>query len=190
MTGSASFYGLGWNIEYGRHGLVWGHSGAFSVGAQTVVGLYPEAKLGILVLTNAFPSGVPEGLVDTFADLVFDGKVQKDWIKGWSGIFEGMFEPTISRAAQAKYASPPIPQTAALPSSAYEGTYANDFAGEAVYAEEAGNLVLKLGPEGKTVYVLKHYDRDLFLYYPDPEMPSKPAALSFALGPDGKSAPR
>jgi CubicO group peptidase (beta-lactamase class C family) len=186
VTGSASFYALGWNIEFGRHGLVWGHSGAFSVGAQTAVGLYPDAKLGIVVLTNAFPSGVPEGLVDTFADLAFDGKIQKDWFKDWSGVFEGMFEPTVA-AAKAEYAAPPAPPTPARPSSAYEGRYANDYAGEAVVTEEAGNLVVKLGPEGKTAYHLKHFDRDLFLYYPDAEMPDKPSAIDFTLGADGKS---
>ena len=34
VTGAASFYGLGWNVEYGRHGLQWGHAGAFSTGAH------------------------------------------------------------------------------------------------------------------------------------------------------------
>ena len=35
VTGAASFYALGWNVEYGRHGLSWGHAGAFSLGART-----------------------------------------------------------------------------------------------------------------------------------------------------------
>src|SRR5262249_48685281 len=36
VTGGTSFYGLGWNVEIGRHGVTWGHAGAFSVGARTV----------------------------------------------------------------------------------------------------------------------------------------------------------
>ena len=44
-----------------------------ALGARTLVTLYPDAKLGIVVLTNAFPTGVPEGLADSFFDLVFDG---------------------------------------------------------------------------------------------------------------------
>ena len=75
LTGAASFYGLGWNLEYGRHGVSWGHAGAFSTGARSLVTLYPDADLGIVVLTNAFPTGVPEGIAASFFDLVFEGKV-------------------------------------------------------------------------------------------------------------------
>ena len=39
---------------------------------------------------------------------------------------------------------------------------------------------LKLGPEGKTVFPLTHFDRDIFLYVPDAEMPDMPSALRFA----------
>ena len=63
-----SFYGLGWNVEFGRYGQSWTHAGAFSAGARTQVTLFPDAKLGIVVLGNGFwPSGVPEGLADDFA---------------------------------------------------------------------------------------------------------------------------
>src|SRR6185436_3920976 len=98
VTGSASFYGLGWNVEFGRHGLATGHAGAFSVGARTLVTLYPKAKLGILILANAFPTGAPEGLSDSFADLAFDGRIEKDWMKLWNDVYEGMFRPAIERA--------------------------------------------------------------------------------------------
>ena len=73
VTGGASFYGLGWNVEFGRHGVSWGHAGAFSNGGRTVVSLLPESNLGIVVLANAFPTGLPEALADSFLDLVFDG---------------------------------------------------------------------------------------------------------------------
>ncbi|MGO4830955.1 serine hydrolase, partial [Rhizobiaceae sp. 2RAB30] len=46
VNGSTSFYGLGWNVEFGRHGLTWGHAGAFSVGARSLVTLFPKEKLG------------------------------------------------------------------------------------------------------------------------------------------------
>ena len=39
----------------------WGHAGAFSAGARTLVTLYPDAGLGIVVLANGFPTGAPEG---------------------------------------------------------------------------------------------------------------------------------
>ena len=59
-TGDASFYGLGWNVDYREHGVEWSHAGAFSAGARTLVHLIPGEQLGIVVLSNAFPTGVPE----------------------------------------------------------------------------------------------------------------------------------
>ena len=114
----------------GRHGPNWGHAGAFSVGARTLVSLYPKANLGIVVLTNAFPSGVPEGLADSFADLAFDGKIEKDWMKPWDNAYEGLLGPAIA-AAKAAYASPPAARAAALPLEAYTGRYANGYVGDA-----------------------------------------------------------
>jgi hypothetical protein len=35
---------------------------------------------------------------------------------------------------------------------------------------------------------LRHFDRDLFLYFPDAEMPDKPSAVRFAIGPDGRAS--
>jgi CubicO group peptidase (beta-lactamase class C family) len=187
VTGGASFYGLGWNIEFGRHGLSWGHAGAFSVGARTLVTLYPNANLGILVLSNAFPTGVPEGLADSFADLVFDGKVQKEWTEPWDAIYEGLFAPAVA-AAKATYAAPPASATAALPLNAYAGRYANSYIGEATVAVEGGALTLTVGPGGARSYALRHFDRDVFLSFPAPEAPDMPSAVRFTIGPNGQAS--
>ncbi|RUT96087.1 DUF3471 domain-containing protein, partial [Mesorhizobium sp. USDA-HM6] len=187
VSGGESFYGLGWNVEFGRHGLSWGHSGAFSTGARTVATVFPREKLGIVILANAFPTGVPEGLSDCFADLVFDGQVEKDWIGAWDGIFSGMFGPAIA-AAKATYAAPPAPARPAAPAGAYTGRYANDFIGDAVVSGAGDGLVLKLGPAGVRSYPLMHFDGDLFLTFPDAEMPDRPTAVSFVVGPDGKAS--
>jgi hypothetical protein len=187
VTGAASFYGLGWNVEFGRHGLVWGHAGAFSLGARTLVSLHPKARLGIIVLTNAFPTGVPEGIADTFADLAFDGKSDKDWVAAWNGVYDGLFGPAVA-AAKAAYASPPAQASAALSDSAYAGRYANAYVGDAFVAAENGGLKLEVGPNRARSYPLRHFDRDLFLYFPDAETPDRPSALNFSIGPDGKAA--
>ncbi|WP_298962073.1 serine hydrolase [uncultured Methylobacterium sp.] len=186
VTGAASFYGLGWNVEFGRHGLVWGHAGAFSAGAQTLVSLHPGARLGVVVLTNAFPSGVPEGLADSLMDLVFDGRVGRDWVREWGEAYRGLFGPAIA-ATRAAYATPPSPATAALPLAAYAGRYANAYVGTAVVAEAGGALTLTLGPDGARTYPLRHFDRDLFLSYPDAETPDLPSAVRFAVGPAGRA---
>lgn len=187
LSGGESFYGLGWNVEFGRYGRSWGHAGAFSVGARSLVTIYPDADFGIVILSNAFPTGVPEGLSDSFADLVFTGKVERDWVKDWSTIYAGLFGPAMAEA-KATYASPPSPATPARPSSAYVGRYASDFVGEAVVAADGDNLVLKVGPDGARSFPLKHFDRDIFLAYPDAEMPDTPAPVQFVIGPDGKAS--
>jgi CubicO group peptidase (beta-lactamase class C family) len=187
LTGAASFYGLGWNVEFGRHGISWGHAGAFSVGARTLVTIYPKSNLGIIVLSNAFPTGVPEGLSDSFADLVFDGKIEKDWVKGWNEIYDGLFGPAVA-AAKAAYAMPPASATPALPLASYTAQYANDYTGDAVVANENGTLTLTVGPGGVRRYAMRHFDRDLFLYFPDAEMPDKPSAARFTIGADGKAS--
>lgn len=186
VTGAASFYGLGWNVEFGKYGLSWGHAGAFSVGGRSLATLYPEADLGILVLTNAFPTGVPEGLADSFADLVFEGVVAKDWTSDWNGIYGSLFGPAIE-AAKATYGTKPTPSTPALPAAAYAGGYSNDYVGPATVTADGDALTLRVGPEGKTVYPMTHFDRDLFLIYPDPEMADTPSPVTFAIGPDGKA---
>lgn len=187
VSGGESFYGLGWNVEFGRHGLSWGHAGAFSVGARTLVTIFPQEKLGIVIIANAFPTGVPEGLSDSFADLVFEGSVEKDWVKAWDDIYSGMFGPVVE-AAKATYAAPPSPTRPARPASAYAGRYANDFIGDAVVASAGDGLVLKVGPAGARSYSLTHFDGDLFLTFPDAETPDRPTGVSFVVGPDGKAS--
>ncbi|WP_082476037.1 serine hydrolase domain-containing protein [Methylobacterium sp. Leaf99] len=184
VSGAASFYGLGWNVEFGRHGLVWGHAGAFSAGAQTLVSIHPGSRLGVVILTNAFPSGVPEGLADSFADLVFDGAVGKDWLRAWGDVYGSMFAAVPATAAAP---GSPADAPAALGPAAYAGAYANAYIGRAVVAEANGGLTLSVGPGLARTYPLRHRDRDVFLYFPDAEAPDTPATLRFAIGGQGRA---
>ena len=186
VTGGASFYGRGWNVEFGRYGLQWGHAGAFSNGTRTLVSILPERGIGIVVLSNAFPTGLPEGLADSLFDLVFKGKVEKDWIAAWDKTYAGLFGPAIE-AAKARFATPPAEPRPALSNAAYLGRYANDYIGNAVISEENGALVLGLGPTGERRFPLTHYDRDLFIMHPAEEMPDLPTAVTFTIGVDGKA---
>jgi hypothetical protein len=186
VTQAQSFYGLGWNVEFGRHGLTWGHAGAFSAGARSLVTLYPKSNFGIVVLANAFPTGVPEGVSDSFADMVFDGEVKTDWVAAWNKAYEGLFGPAIE-AAKATYATPPVPSSPPLALEAYEGRYANSYIGEAIVKREAGGLVLKVGAgEGLTI-ALHHFGRDLFLAHPEADMPELPSEVRFSIGPDSRA---
>ncbi len=187
VSGGWSFYGLGWNVEYGRYGEYWGHAGAFSTGARTLVSLLPAEELGIVVLTNAFPTGVPEGLADTFFELVMTGKTTQDWVAEWNNIYGQLFGPAIEAAIK-RYGTPPASPLSALPLSAYSGTYFNPYIGEAIVAEKDGRLEIRLGPEGKAIFPLSHFDRDLYTYRPSAEMPTMPVAITFEIGPGQKAS--
>ena len=186
-TGRTNFYGLGWTIDYGPHGEVWDHAGGFSVGARTIVSILPNEKLGIIVLSNAFPSGVPEAIVDSFYDIVLDGEPSRDWIGSWNGYYDGLYGAEAVKAAGAAYAASPAGAAPPLPLSAYAGTYANDYVGDAVVSEEGGRLILALGPEGKKRYPLSHFDRDTFVLAFWPETLDLMSPATFAIGPDGKT---
>jgi CubicO group peptidase (beta-lactamase class C family) len=188
VTGEAAFYGLGWNVDYGPHGVTWDHAGAFSVGARTMASVLPGEKLGIVVLSNAFPTGVPEALADALYDIALDGAPSRDWIATWNGIYDAYFGPAAMAAMGAAFATPPANPAPALAFSAYAGTYANSYGGEAVVAEEAGELILTLGPEGAKRYPLRHFDRDTFVYAFSPEAPMVLSSAVFAIGPDQKAA--
>ena len=51
-------------------------------------------------------------------------------------------------------------------------------------SQRDGGLTITVGPSGARSYALHHFDRDLFLYYPDAETPDKPSAAHFAIGPN------
>ncbi|GGO41358.1 serine hydrolase [Deinococcus humi] len=184
-TGLSAFYGLGWNVEHDEHGrLFWSHAGAFSLGARTYVSLLPAENLGIVILSNAFPTGVPDGLANSFYDLALNGGLSRDWIPFWNGLYQRLYDSF--GAAGAVYATPPAQPSSPLPLSAYLGTYHNDYFGEIEVVEEKGHLVLRQGPQS-LAFPLRHFDRDLFTYLPDPELPAALAAVTFTVGPDRRA---
>ena len=48
-----STYGMGWMVEDYRHELMWQHGGN-TPGMTTAVGMLPEKKLGVVVLSNMY----------------------------------------------------------------------------------------------------------------------------------------
>jgi CubicO group peptidase (beta-lactamase class C family) len=186
-TGRAAFYGLGWNVDYRSHGVEWSHAGAFSAGARTIAHLVPDEQLGIVVLTGAFPTGVPEGVVASFLDMVFEGKPSRDWVAHWNELYDAHYGTGALKAAMAPYVPAPSPLSPSLALPAYAGTYANDYVGTATVEDTGPSLVLQLGAASHR-YPLKPFNRDLFLYAAQPEAPGWLSAISFTIGPDGKAS--
>jgi len=185
LNGLPTFYGLGWNVSYDGEGrLHLQHSGAFALGAATALLLVPSAHLGVVVLTNAYPIGVAEGVAFTFTDIALYGKATQDWLALFKKLFSnpaalGVFLGT-------DYSKLPASPSPALPMSAYVGTYTNDFFGDIQIIEKGNGLAIVEGPR-KLAFPLKHYDRDLFTYETEGENAVGTTGVTFTVGADGKA---
>jgi CubicO group peptidase (beta-lactamase class C family) len=177
-----AFYGLGWIVGMNHLGYMrWGHAGAFTNGAATMVQLLPTEQLGVVTLTNGQPIGLAEGLTDDIIDDVVNGAHAQDWVKYWGEHFAPQYIPDPSLAA------PPANPTPAQPNGAYVGSYANDFYGTVEMNEGPGGLSLVQGP-AKLTYPLTHFDGNTFIYFPVIGIPHIPAPIEFRMGPDGKAS--
>jgi CubicO group peptidase (beta-lactamase class C family) len=184
-TDRAGFYALGWNVNYDEEGHVrWGHSGAFESGAATAVALLPAENLGIVVLTNAAPIGVPEAVSASFFDLVHKGKVEKDYLEEFRPVFAALAKPAYGTAVD--YTKPPAHKSPPLPLDTYVGTFGNDYFGDLIVVEKGGALVLRMGPKS-TSFALTHWQRDVFTYQPSGENAGGPSGVTFWVGPGGKA---
>lgn len=139
-----SFYGHGFGVGMrGGEYVALSHSGAFLLGAGTTFVMIPSEDLGIVVLTNGAPIGVPESLTGEFMDIALTGQVQADWLGRFSPLFAEMLGPVGGLTGQTR----PADATDPGPAEVYVGTYANDYFGDAIVEAVAGGLVLRLGPE-------------------------------------------
>ncbi|MEV7446639.1 serine hydrolase [Streptomyces sp. NPDC091204] len=162
-VGTTSFYGLGWNVSYDSAGrLRLSHSGGFELGANTNVTMLPLEKLGIVVLTNGAPVGLPDAIALDFFDYAEHGKVSTDWLPLAASAYAAALAPP--GAPTTDYAHPPTGAKPARDSAAYTGTYDNPYYGKAtVTADDDGALTLALGPKPLR-FPLTHYDGDTFSF--------------------------
>lgn len=171
-------YGLGWNIETDHLDFLrWSHSGAFSSGASTTTVLLPQEHLGVVVLTNGMPQGVPEIIAEEILEQIALGTLTRDWRTFWYERFSVFYQEYGPTA--------PANPTPALADDAYLGTYANDYYGEASVISADGGLALVLGPRRLTV-PLTHVDAHTFSAVLFPESPNDRSAITFSVD-DGKA---
>ncbi|OSC39484.1 serine hydrolase [Mycobacterium decipiens] len=156
----ASFYGHGFNVSVTSSGRTqYSHSGAFGSGAATSFAVLPSEDVGIVVLTNAAPIGVPETLTAEFMDLVQYGRVTADW----AALFKKAIAPLNNPVGSLVGKQPPANPVPGRPLGDYVGVYANDYWGPATVTDHDGQLQLSLGPKNQT-FDLKHWDGDTFTF--------------------------
>ena len=185
FTSMPTFYGLGWNVSYDQQGrLRLNHSGGFDLGAATFVNLVPAEQLGIIVLTNGRPVGIPEALGTIFSDIALYGKPTQDWFSLYKQRFSD--PATTGTVAGFDYSKSPASPAPALKNGAYLGKYANDFFGDIAVVEKEGGLAIVEGPK-KLTFPMKHYDRDTFTYDTAGENAVGRSGVTFTIGPGGEA---
>ncbi|OQR60358.1 serine hydrolase [Streptomyces maremycinicus] len=183
-AGRTGFYGLGWNVSYDDLGrLRLSHSGAFALGANTNVTMFPAERLGIVVLTNGKPIGLPDAIAESFFDTARHGKPTADWLDVIGKLYAQQEAAAVSPT---DYADPPADAAAARPDSAYTGTYANDFYGPLTVSASGGELTMRLGPR-PTTFRLTHYDGDTFSFRTVGENAVGLSGVTFHGDRDGKA---
>jgi len=186
FTQMPTFYGLGWNVSYDPEGrLRLNHSGAFDLGAATYVNLVPDEQLAIVVLTNAYPTGMAEALGTIFVDTALYGKPTQDWLVVFKQVFSN--PAATGTALGFDYSKSPGSPSPASKNSAYLGRYTNDYFGDVSVVEKNGGLAIVQGPKNKT-FPMQHYDRDTFTYETGGENAVGRSGITFTIGPDGKAA--
>ena len=177
--------GLGIDIATDSTGRVrYTHSGAFVSGASTEVTMIPAENLGIAVLTNGQPVGVPESITQTFMDLAELGAVQRDWY--------GVYNPAISAQLYTNPSvlagrQPPARPRRAHRRSAYIGRYTNGYAGPIRVTTRRGRLTLLLGPRGRA-FPLTSWGGNTFSYLPTGEDSTGISAVKFGFKRGGRRA--
>jgi CubicO group peptidase (beta-lactamase class C family) len=157
-----NFYGYGFSSGQTRDGLKFAsHNGALGQGASTNFEILPALDLGIVVLTNGFPLGLPETVTSDFLELAQFGEVRTD---SWD-MNQAMFRKAIKAAfgSSAVAGNPPANAKPAKSLNQYAGTYHNDYFGDAVVTVMNGALQLHMGSaDGGVTWTLTHWDGHVF----------------------------
>ncbi len=165
FTARPGFYGYGFNVGVTPAGrMSFSHSGGFAMGAATNLVILPSAGVGIVVLTNAQPTGAPEALAAEFIDLVQFGKIERDWYAAYHALMAPLNAPVGSLVGKQGPAKPAPAGSLA----AYAGSFANDYYGAAQVIRSGSGLALKLGPKG-IEFPLTHWDGNAFIFRPSSE---------------------
>ena len=159
------YYGLGWNVDRDTEGrLTLSHSGAFLLGTSTTVYMLPSEQIGIVVLVNGTPTGVPESVSLSFLDYFRYGYAKNDYLALLKPIFENTVRETLDSSPDYSKLPPPQNSSPAGPLSAYAGTYVSAYYGKLQIQVERNQLILRLPPRD-AYYELTHWDGDTFTYY-------------------------
>jgi len=170
-------YGMGWMVQDFRGQLVWQHGGN-TLGMTAAVGMMPEKKFGVVVLSNMQSAALPELL----RQYIFDRELGAP-MRDWSGDAFKRFLTQRHRADSVENAQAtehPADTPPPLPLTAYAGTYTDSLYGDATVEIKNGHLELT---RGEWRAPLQYWNATNFRWSV-PGSPAGPLFIKFEVAPD------
>ena len=137
-----STYGMGWFVEDYRQQLVWQHGGNTD-GMTAAMGMMPEQKFGVVVLSNMHGSPLPGILMRYLFERQIGAPMRDLSAEALTRVAAQRRRADSTERVQASLrvagAKPPMPL------SAYAGTYVDSLYGEAVVTLEGERLSMRRG---------------------------------------------
>lgn len=172
LNARPAYYGFGIGGKVDSSGRVqYSHSGVFLLGAATCVTMLPSERLGIVVLTNGSPLGIPEAISQIFLDLVEYGNVEMDWVSLLRERLLGLYKNPSILAEEDLSSS----QTG-INYNKYTGTFSNNYYGPLKITLENNKLVMYIGTKQ---FDLTYWHNETFYYYPTGENSTGVAGVFF-----------
>lgn len=150
-------YAIGWVVSdyHGREML--SHAGNLS-GMAAMVGLLPEERLGVVVLSNLEDQALRESLMYKVFDLYL-GVPPRDWSA--ETLREKRSADSVTAARERRVVAERVPDThPSLALQRYVGTYSDSLYGPATVSLQNGHLVFAMAP--RQVGDLEHWHFDTF----------------------------
>jgi CubicO group peptidase (beta-lactamase class C family) len=177
-----SGYALGLNVRDYRGTRMWHHGGGLP-GYLSRVAMWPDAKVGVTVLTNAESGAVLDAIAYHVIDYCLDAPPH-DWIESYRAVIarsESMMAEREKRTAAARDAT----SKPSLALERYAATYEDAWYGDIAITLEQGKLVMRFTRTPSLVGDLEHWQYDTFVVrWRDRELRAD-AFVTFALRPDG-----
>lgn len=171
-------YGMGWMVEDYRNNLSWQHGGN-TLGMTAAVGMLPEKKFGVVVLSNMQGAQLPELLEQYVFDRAL-GAPLRDWsAEAYTRYLQQRKRAdsvqTVQLAGHVAGAQSPVPL------SAFAGTYADSLYGEMTVTFKDGRLDLA---RGDIHGPLEYWNANNFRWILPLSAPTGPAFVKFEIAAD------
>jgi CubicO group peptidase (beta-lactamase class C family) len=166
-------YGMGWMVQDYRHELMWQHGGN-TPGMTAAVGMLPEKKFGVVVLSSMDHTPLSAGVMNYIFDRHLGAPV-RDYI--------GETASRVMAQARPVDSTTHVAAAAPLPLSAYVGTYADSLYGEATVTIKDGHLEFA---RGRAHGPLEYWNANNFRWTSNSSIRGLVSYIKFEVTPDNK----